>query len=40
MVDNIVIKLLEHVVDYMIGKIYLGHAPDWLGAVKSQAGEE
>ena len=37
---NIVFVLLVHVVDSMIGKSYLGHVADFLGAVKSQVGEE
>ena len=37
---SIVIKLLDHVVGFMIEKSYLGPARGWPGAVKSQVGEE
>ena len=35
-----VIKLSDHVADYMIEKSYPGPARGWPGAAKSQVGEE
>ena len=35
-----VIRLLDHVVDSMIGKNYHGHAQGLLGEVRSLVGEE
>ena len=40
MVVNIVIKLLDHVVGFTIGKSYLGLAQDWRGEVRNLVGEE
>ena len=35
-----VIKLSDHVADYMIGKSYLGPVQGFLGEVRSPVGEE
>ena len=35
-----VIRLLDHVADFMIGKSCLGPAPGLLGEVRSLVGEE
>ena len=35
-----VIRLLDHVADFMIGKSYLGPAQGLLGEVRSLVGEE
>ena len=37
---SIVIRLLDHVAGYMIGRSYLGPAQGLLGEVRSLVGEE
>ena len=40
MAVNTVIRLLDHVADFMIGKNYPGPVLDLLGEVRSLVGEE
>ena len=40
MEDSTVIRLLDHVADFMIGKSYPGPVPGLLGEVRSLVGEE